>query len=122
MNTGTRKNSKLKSIMKSNEDLEVSTGEVEEDSFADESTNSANDESGSGSEERTDSSPRTPAKRKPNALAIAGRETMYVLCSKTMAYLVLLLSAIACGVVTFFYIQDEEIDTFKKEVCLAKAF
>ena len=112
MHAGARQNGRVKSIMKQ-KDEDVSTGDIEEDSFADDDQSSVS--SHNGSDGASNSTPTRVAK-KPTALQIAGRETKYVLCSKTMAYLVLLLSSIACGVVTFYYIEDEEEDSFEQDV------
>jgi hypothetical protein len=96
------------------EELDASTGEVDEDSLMNDDSSSGSDHiDGSGSETGDDPA---PIKRKNNVLAIARRETMYVLCSKTMAYLVLFLAAIACGFATYYFVEDDEYDTFKSNV------
>jgi len=119
MHQGMRKNDRnVKSIMKEkNKNNDGgSTGDIDEDSFVDDDSSSV---SSSRSRDGEDSSKSASApaggKHKPNVLQIAGRETAYVLCSKTMAYLVLLLSSIACGVVTFYFIEDEEEDSFRND-------
>jgi hypothetical protein len=47
---------------------------------------------------------------------IAGRESKFVLCSKTMAYMVLFLAAVVCGAVTYVYISDQEEANFVNDV------
>ena len=120
MHQGTRKNDNVKSIMKSKQAKKEnhndgSTGDVEEDSFADDSSASSSRSREEDEDSKSNSTPSAPTK-KPNVLQIAGRETAYVLCSKTMAYLVLLLSSIACGVVTFYFIEEEEEESFRNDV------
>ena len=117
MQTGSRQNDRVKSIMKSKADEDHSTGDIEDDSFADD--DSSVDSSGShqvGSDAGSSSMPTGARRQKPNALQIARRETTYVLCSKTMAYLVLLLSSIACGVFTYYFIQGEQEEALKDDV------
>ena len=105
MHRGARPNGQVKSIIKSKEE-DHSTGDVEEDSFADDDS-SIGSASQTGSDGGNSSLPTVHPKR-PNALQIAGRESKYVLCSKAMAYLVLLMSSIACGVFTYYFIQEEQ--------------
>ena len=120
MHQGIRKNDRnVKSIMKSKEkNTDGSTGDIDEDSFVDDDSSVSSSRSHDEQDEnsKSTSNPSADVKRKPNVLQLAGRETAYVLCSKTMAYLVLLLSSIACGVVTFYFIQDDEEDTFRNDV------
>ena len=115
MHAGTRSNDRVKSIMKSKQDDDLSTGDVEDDSFADDSS------VGSGSHGSDDAGSSSGGQRhdkanRPNVLQIAARETKYVLCSKTAAYLVLLLSSVACGVFTYYFIQDEQEKQLKNDV------
>ena len=114
MHTGQIKNGRVKSIMKKEED--VSTGDIEEDSFADDSSVSSGSRHDSDANGSSHLSPEPANRRK--ARQIAGRETTFVLCSKTVAYLVLLLSAIACGVVTYYFIAGEEKESFERDVCV----
>jgi hypothetical protein len=47
---------------------------------------------------------------------IAGRESKFVLCSKTMAYMVLFLAAVTCGSATYVHISDQEEANFVNDV------
>lgn len=121
MQTTNRQNGVVKPIMKKKPTHDdMSTGDVDEedDSFADESDSGGLPSSIHDEDDDDVSSVygvNVPSNRKA-ASQIAGRETKFVLCSKTMAYLVLLLSSIACGTVTYFFIEDEEQDSFQKDV------
>lgn len=112
MQTAVRPKGGVKSIMKAQEQDGGSTKDIEEDSFEDDEEDEEDEKKSS-----TDTTGVRPSPNKKfNVLQIAGRETRFVLCSKTLAYLVLLLSSVACGVVTYFYIEKQEETAFENDV------
>jgi hypothetical protein len=89
---------------KQEEDLSTGAFDEGNDSFVDD---------GDDDSARHDSAAKAPRRIDSQ---IAGRESRFVLCSKTMAYLVLFLASVACGVVTYIYISDQEEADFVNDV------